>query len=302
MKDQLDKGAAARGALAYVLWGFVVLFWPLVKSAGAWEILAHRIVWSLVFVVICLLVTRRPWTWLRQVRRHWPRLTLAAVLVSLNWVTFIWAINHGHVAETSLGYFLNPLLNVLIGAVVFGERLSRASLAAIVVAAAGVVVIGVAMTSTVWVALALAGSFAAYGAVKKKAPLGALEGLAFESGVLTPIALTYLLLLPDGRFGNDPTVSLWLAAAGPVTAIPLWLFAIATARVPLSLLGMIQFITPTMQLLLGVLVIGQRVPPAYWVGLGLVWLGLALYVTTLLRARPAPTASPVPEGAEISAA
>ncbi len=278
--------------MSYVLWGVLVLFWAMLKSAGAWELLAHRIVWSFVFVVVCLLVLRRPWTWVRLARSLWPRLVLAAVLVAANWVTFIWAVNSNHVAETSLGYFLNPLLNVVLGAIFFRERPTPASLLGIGVAAVGVGVIGVAMTKTVWVALTLAATFGAYGVVKKRSPLGSLEGLAVESGLLAPLALAYLLWLgPGGTWGTTPTLTALLVASGPVTALPLWLFAIAAPRIPLGLLGMLQFVAPSITLILGVTVLGQTVPTLYWVGMGFVWAGLALYLGSVLR-RKAPVPGP----------
>lgn len=285
-----DRGAATKVTLAYMVWGVMVLFWPLLGRVGAWEILAHRVIWSSLFVVLCLVVLRRPWGWLRRLRHYGWRLAAAAVLIGLNWVTFIWALIHGFVAETALGYFLNPLLNVLLGMLVFRERPTRAALAGVGCAAAGVAVISVVMSSTVWVALSLATTFAVYGVVKKRAPVGALEGLAFESTVLAPLALAYLAWLgPGGTFGTDLPLSLLLVLAGPLTALPLGLFAAAAPRLPMSLLGMLQFIAPTTSLVLGVTVVGQRVPLGYWLGLALVWTGLALYLTSSVRRRPVPT-------------
>jgi len=279
-----DRRATAQGLTTYILWGFTALYWPLIKQAGALELLANRVVWSLVLVIVMLLVLKRPWGWLKTLRFIWPRLLAASVFIALNWLTYIWAVNAGHVAEASLGYFLNPLLNVVLGMIVFGERPSRQSLVGIGFAAVGVAVIAVVMTKTIWVALVLATSFAVYGVFKKRAVLGALEGLAVESGVLTPIALGYILWLgPSQHLGTGVGPTLLLIGAGVITAGPLWLFAIAAPRIPLGTLGMMQFISPTIQLLTGIFVLGQRVPPLYWVGLGLVWVGLGFYLTGSLR-------------------
>lgn len=274
----------AQGLTTYILWGFTALYWPLIKQAGALELLANRVIWSLVLVVLMLVVLRRPWTWLKSLRFIWPRLLAASIFIALNWLTYIWAVNAGHVAEASLGYFLNPLLNVVLGMLIFRERLARQSLVGIGFAAIGVAVIAVVMTKTIWVALVLATSFAVYGVVKKRAVLGALEGLAVESGVLVPIALGYLIWLgPSQHLGTGVGPTLLLIGAGVITAGPLWLFAIAAPRIPLGTLGMMQFISPTIQLMTGIFVLGQRVPTLYWVGLGLVWVGLGFYLTGSLR-------------------
>jgi len=274
----------AQGLTTYILWGFTALYWPLIRQAGALELLANRVLWSLVLVVIMLVVLRRPWTWLKSLRFIWPRLLAASVFIALNWLTYIWAVNAGHVAEASLGYFLNPLLNVVLGMIVFGERPARQSLLGIGFAAIGVAVIALVMTKTIWVALVLATSFAVYGVFKKRAVLGALEGLAVESGVLVPMALGYLIWLgPSQHLGTGVGPTLLLIGAGVITAGPLWLFAIAAPRIPLGTLGMMQFISPTIQLMTGILVLGQRVPTLYWVGLGLVWVGLGFYLTGSLR-------------------
>jgi chloramphenicol-sensitive protein RarD len=274
----------AQGLTTYILWGFTALYWPLIKQAGALELLANRVIWSLVLVVIMLVVLRRPWTWLKSLRFIWPRLLAASVFIALNWLTYIWAVNAGHVAEASLGYFLNPLLNVVLGMLIFRERLARQSLVGIGFAAIGVAVIAVVMTKTIWVALVLATTFAVYGVFKKRAVLGALEGLAVESGVLVPIALGYLIWLgPSQHLGTGVGPTLLLIGAGVITAGPLWLFAIAAPRIPLGTLGMMQFISPTIQLMTGIFVLGQRVPTLYWLGLGLVWVGLGFYLTGSLR-------------------
>ncbi|MBI4899298.1 MAG: EamA family transporter RarD [Actinobacteria bacterium] len=279
-----DAGATLQGFVVYVLWGFTALYWPLIKQAGALELLAHRVVWSFVLVAVLLLVLRRPWAWVKSIRYTWPRLLTAAVLIALNWLTYIWAVNAGHVAEASLGYFLNPLVNVVLGMLIFHERPARQSLIGIAFAAIGVAVIAFVMAKTVWVALVLAVTFGVYGVAKKRAVLGALEGLTVESGVLLPIALGYLLFLgPAGHFGTGLGPTLLLIGAGIVTAVPLWIFAVVAPRIPLSTLGMLQFVSPTLQLLTGLFVLGQHVPPLYFAGLALVWVGLGVYLAGSLR-------------------
>ncbi len=279
-----DTRATLQGFVVYVLWGFTALYWPLIKQAGALELLANRVVWSFVLVVVLLLVLRRPWAWVRTLRYTWPRLLAAAVLIALNWLTYIWAVNAGHVAEASLGYFLNPLVNVVLGMAIFHERPTRQSLLGILFAALGVGVIAFVMAKTVWVAIVLALTFGVYGVVKKRAVLGALEGLAVESGVLVPIAVGYLLVLgPAGHLGTGVGPTLLLIGAGIVTAVPLWIFAIVAPRIPLSTLGMLQFVSPTLQLLTGLFVLGQQVPPLYFAGLALVWIGLGVYLAGSLR-------------------
>lgn len=285
MNDSSRRTALLQGLSAYLMWGFVVLFWPLLKHVPAWEILAHRIVWSLVIVAAALVVLRRPWSWVRTIRSDWLRLMPATVLIALNWGVFIWAVNAGHVAETSLGYFLNPLINVALGMLFFRERPGPGALLGVLLAAVGVASIALVMTATVWVSLVLAFSFGLYGVAKKRTRLGALEGLAFESGVLAPIALGYLLWFGSGAFTTSPRDALLLVAGGAITAVPLWLFAKAAPRIPLGMLGMMQFVAPTISLILSVTWFGQRVPWVFWAGLSLIWAGTALYMAVLLRSR-----------------
>ncbi len=285
VNDGFRRTALVQGLSAYVLWGLVVLFWPLLKHVPAGEILAHRIIWSFVVVAVALVVLKRPWRWVRTVLSDWARLLPATVLIAVNWGVFIWAVNAGHVAETSLGYFLNPLINVALGMLFFRERPGPAALAGVLLAAIGVASIALVMTATVWVSLVLGFSFGLYGAAKKRTHLGALEGLALESGLLTPIAIGYLLWFGSGAFSGSVRDALLLFAGGVITAVPLWLFAKAAPRIPLGVLGMLQFVAPTMTLILSVTWFGQRVPWVFWLGLGLIWAGTALYLAVFLRAR-----------------
>lgn len=290
----VDGGTAVNGVSgvlaglgAYLWWGFVVLFWPLLDHVPAAEVMAHRVVWALVVVLLSLVIFRVPWGWVRIARAEWPRLVPAALLVGSNWLTYIWAVNAGHVAEASLGYFLNPLVNVAVGIVVLRERPGRASVLGVVAAAAGVAVVAIVMSATVWIALVLAFSFSAYGLLKRGVHIGPLPGLAVETAVLTPIAVAYLLFAGSGALTSGPTTVALLAASGIVTIVPLYLFAIAAPRLTFGLLGMLQYIAPSTMLLIGVLYLGQSVPGLYWVGLTLVWVGFACYMIGALNKRRA---------------
>ncbi|HOA89538.1 EamA family transporter RarD [Propioniciclava tarda] len=282
------------GVTAYFLWGLFPLYWPLLKPAGAFEILAHRIVWSFVSVLLVLLVLRQSWRWVAGVftRANFPRLLAATLLIALNWVTYIFAVNSGHVVEASLGYFINPLANVLFGVLFFGERLGRGGRLGGLLAVAGVVVIAWGSFETLWVSLTLALSFGLYGVAKKKAHLPALQGLLVESGLLVVPCAAFLIVLAatgTGQFGTSVPADALLMLTGPITAIPLWLFAIAAPRLPLGVVGILQYLAPTIQFMIGVLVVGQHVTPTYWLGLVLVWIGSAVYLREALSGTRAST-------------
>jgi chloramphenicol-sensitive protein RarD len=276
------------GLAAYGLWGAVPMFWPLVKRAGALEILAHRIIWSLVICVILLLaVVPRGW-WARiGTRRHLPMLAAAACVVSLNWGTYIWAVNHGHVVETSLGYYINPILSILVGVIFLRERMHALQWICVGLAALAVVILTFDYGRLPWIALTLATSFATYGVLKKQLNAGAVDTLTVESAILTPVALGYLIYLQIkgtltfGHLGWGH--SLLLMAAGIVTVIPLLCFAAAATRLPLSTLGLLQYIAPTLQFLLGVLYFGEHMSTARWIGFALVWLALVILTTHGIR-------------------
>lgn len=285
MDQTPQRAALLQGFTSYLMWGFVVLFWPLLKQVPAGEILAHRIIWSFVLVALILVVLRRPWRWVLTVPADWARLLPATVLIAVNWGVFIWAVNAGHVAETSLGYFLNPLVNVGLGMLFFRERPGGGALLGVLLAAVGVISIALVMSATVWVSLVLAFSFGLYGAAKKQTHLGALEGLALESGLLTPVALAYLAVIGGGAFIASTRDAALLVAGGVITAAPLWLFAKAAPRIPLGVLGMLQFVAPTISLILSVTWFGQQVPWVFWIGLGLIWCGTAMYLAVMLRSR-----------------
>jgi len=282
-----DTGSARAGmafaVTAYGLWGLLPVYWKLLGDVPAHEILCHRMVWSLAFVG-ALLALRRDWRWLPAIVAR-PRLLLIFLctgsILAVNWLTYIWGVNTGQIVETSLGYFINPLVYVLLGVIVLRERMRRAQVVAVVLAGIGVLYLAVLHGSFPWIALTLATSFAAYGLIRKIAPLGAVHGLALETMALFPFATAYLLhasLHGRGAFGTGPpaaTVLLFLS--GSVTAIPLLLFTAGARRLPLVTVGILQYIAPTLQLLLGVCVYGERFSGARAVGFSFVWCALLIY-------------------------
>lgn len=287
---ELDRRGLATGFGAFLWWGLLPLYFPLLVPAGALEISAHRVVWSLVFCFALLAGGRSlpRFIALLRDRRTALRLSLAALLLAVNWVTFLVGVLTGRVLDASLGYFINPIVTVLLAVVVLRERLRRTQWVAIGIAALGVFVIGVGYGSVPWIAVILAVSFGLYGLVKKQVGPGveAVPGLAVETLALTPLALGYLLYLAltgdgtflqgdGGRFGMAGH-ALILVSSGVVTAVPLLLFAAAARRLPLTTLGSLQFVAPIMQFLIGVAVFGEEMAPTRWLGFVLIWCALAV--------------------------
>ncbi|MEU1927187.1 EamA family transporter RarD [Streptomyces sp. NPDC019826] len=277
------------GIGAYGMWGLVPLFWPLLEPSGAVEILAHRMVWSLGVVGIALVVLRR-WAWIGELLRQPRRLGLiaiAAAVISVNWGLYIWSVNNGHVVEASLGYFINPLVTIAMGVLLLGERLRPAQWAAVATGFAAVLVLAIGYGQPPWISLVLAFSFATYGLAKKKVDMGGLESLAAETAVLFVPALGFLLWL--GASGDATFLSggaghgALLAATGLVTAIPLVCFGAAAIRVPLSVLGLLQYLAPVFQFALGILYFHEAMPPERWAGFALVWVALILLTWDALR-------------------
>ena len=273
-------------ALAYVLWGLFPIYFHVLARVDAFQIVMHRSLWAFVFVWAVLVAMRRL-QWVPAVVRQ-PRLlaqfALSALLLSINWLLYVWAVNHGHVVEASLGYFVTPLVNVLLGTWVLGERPRRLQWIAVAVAAGGVLWLTATLGRPPWIALGLAGSFGSYGLLRKTAPLGALEGLAVETAVMAPVALAALAWIsaPHGGLpglfaGMDPSTVGWLLFAGPLTAIPLLLFAAGARRITLATLGTLQYVSPTIQFLLGVTWFGEPLDPTRLVGFVLIWLALGVY-------------------------
>jgi chloramphenicol-sensitive protein RarD len=279
------------GIAAYGLWGLFPLYWPLLEPSAPAEILAHRIVWSLLFVGLLVWVRHR-YSTVRSAlldRRTRSTLVVASVVIGCNWFLFIWAVNDHHVVETSLGYFINPLVSVAMGVVAFRERLRRLQWVAIGIAAAGVLWLTFEYGRPPWISIALALSFGTYGLAKKKANVGAVQSLAVETMVLAPLALGYLVTLQaggTGEFGQHGAGhTAMLIGTGVVTALPLLCFGAAATRIPLSMIGMLQYLTPTLQFLIGVAVYDEPMTSARWVGFVLVWAALAVFTAESLHHR-----------------
>lgn len=284
--------------LAYVIWGLLPLYIKSLPGIAPVEILLHRMVWSLVFLGV-ILAWRRQWGWLGKVlhdRRLLLSFAASAALLCGNWFLYIWAVSANRVVDASLGYFINPLFSVLLGVVFLHERLRPVQWLSIAVAAAGVAWLTVAAGQLPWIALGLAASFGGYGLLRKTGALGALEGLSLETLLLFPIAAAVLAYLfatgQDGFTDAAPGTQLLLLMAGPVTAVPLLFFAAGARRIPLSLLGLLQYTGPTLQLLLGVWLWNEPFPAQKQVGYALIWISLALYAAEGLwmNARQKPAA------------
>jgi chloramphenicol-sensitive protein RarD len=279
------------GVAAYTIWGLVPIYWRLLRHVPAIQVLGHRIVWSLAVLLILVAIARR---------RGGPALTgaprrvvalyaIAAALIACNWFLYIFAVNAGFIVETSLGYYITPLVNVLFGVVVFHERLRPAQWLAIVIAAAGVIQLTFAYGALPWIAFGLAASFGSYGLAKKQAPLDPLEGLTLETAILCPVALLYLAILHqtgEGAFLRTGAASdAFMIGGGLVTTIPLLLFAAAVRSVPLSVIGVLQYIGPTIQFFLGVFAYGEPFSRKQLIGFSIVWTALIIYAVDSLRAR-----------------
>ena len=279
------------GAAAYVLWGAFPLYWTLLEPGGAIEILAHRVVWSLVTMVAILVLWHRvpQLKALLRDRRKLLLITGAAVVISVNWGGYIWGVNNGRVVETSLGYFINPLVTVLMGVLILGERLRRLQWLAMGIAFVAVVVLTIDYGRPPWIALLLAFSFGTYGLAKKQAAVGAVESITFETVVLAPIALAYILWLSatgQSNFGSHGVGhALLFTTTGIITAIPLMLFGAAAIRVSMVSLGLLQYLAPTIQFALGILVFHEEMPASRWIGFGLVWVALAMFTVEALNHR-----------------
>lgn len=300
MGTQARRQGFVLGVLAYVLWGAFPLYWPLLKPAGAVEILAHRMVWSLLTMAVILALAGRMSQFRDLLRNRRARrlLTVAAVTIAINWGTYIYGVNSHRVVETSLGYFINPLVTVLLAVVVVGERLRPAQWVALGIGAAAVLAIAIEYGRPPWIALILAFSFGTYGLLKKQADVDAVESLTFETIVIAPIALGYLAWLGaagEQHFtGNGVGHAVLMMTTGIVTAVPLLCFGAAAIRVPMTTIGLLQYLAPILQFLLGVFALHEHMTPMRWVGFALVWLALAIFTVDALRQRPAGAVSEEP--------
>jgi chloramphenicol-sensitive protein RarD len=299
------RSGLAAGIAAYVLWGLLPLYWPLLEPAAPVEILAHRIAWSLVFAVALLSVTAG-FGWVRGLgRRRMLMLTAAAVLVTCNWGLYIYGVNNDMVVETSLGYFINPLVTVALAVLIQKERLTRGQSVAVGVGALAVAVLAVDYGRPPWIALFLALSFGTYGLIKKRAGVDGTQSLAFETAVIFVPAVGYLLFLAgtgDGTFGSEGNGHAGLLVlSGPLTAIPLMLFGVAAFRIRLTTVGLLQYLAPTLQFLIGVLIYSEPMPASRLAGFALVWLALAIFTVDAIRgSRRVPVAGePALAGARI---
>ncbi|MEJ4099419.1 EamA family transporter RarD [Corynebacterium mastitidis] len=277
------------GILAYLLWGLFPAFFPLLEPAGAVEILAHRILWAALLMALVLTATRG-WAELRAAdRATWARMGGAGLLIAANWLIYIVAVNSGHVADAALGYFINPLVSVLLGVFILGERLRRLQLMAVLLAAVAVVWLTLLGGRPPVLALGLALSFGLYGLLKKQIPVSGPAGLAAETLVLVPLALGYLAWLEATGRGTALNLGAGhaglLVASGAITVVPLLLFARATKAITLSTVGMLQYLTPTMQMLWALFVVHEHVSPQRWVGFLLIWAAVALFILDATRRR-----------------
>lgn len=280
----------------YLIWGVLPLYWNLLARAEANEILAHRIIWSFFFMVVVLMVTKRWQSFKEDCRALWQDkkrgavLLLAAFTISLNWLTYIWAVNHGHVIDTSIGYYINPLMSVLFGIVFFRERISGLKKISLLLAAIGIVLMTYQLGKLPWVAVVLAVSFSVYGALKKQLHLNPFSSITLETLLMVPFAVPYigmLMMSPANHFSlATPDLALYLMGTGVVTAVPLVLFSYGANLLPLNVLGFFQYISPTIGLLLGIFFFHETFGMAQISALGFVWAAIVLFtVAESLRGR-----------------
>jgi chloramphenicol-sensitive protein RarD len=286
--DRRHRGGLLLGLGAYLLWGVLPLYFKAIQHVSPLEIVAHRIVWSLFFLGALATIWKK-WPGIRAAVTT-PRILLTLVLTScligVNWLVYIYAVVNGHVLEGSLGYYLNPLVNVLLGVVLLKEKLTAAQKGAVLLAALGVAVLALGAGSGLWISLTLAASFALYGYLRKVAPVDALEGLAIETAVLTPLALGWIFWITadaGGSFLENRFTDLFLVLGGAITAIPLLLFTAAARRLPYSTLGFLQYLAPSLQFLLAVLAFGEPLTTAHIVCFCAIWAALAIFVWEGLR-------------------
>ncbi|AZC25647.1 MULTISPECIES: EamA family transporter RarD [Pseudomonas] len=271
------------GLTAYIIWGLFPLYFKAIASVPAVEIIVHRVLWSALFGGLLLVVWKHPGWWreLRDNPRRLAILALSGTLIAANWLTYVWSVNNGRMVEASLGYYINPLINVLMGMLILGERLRRLQWLAVLLAAVGVAQQVWQLGSLPWVSLALALSFGFYGLIRKQAPVKALPGLVVETWMLVPIAMAWLLLHPDASSAHaafwTSSEAWWLVAAGPVTLIPLVCFNAAARDLPYTTLGFLQYLAPTLVLLQAVLLFGEQLSSSTLVAFMFIWAGLAVY-------------------------
>jgi len=278
------------GTTAYVFWGLLPLYFHLISSVDAGEIVAQRVLWSVGLLLLLVTLLRRLgplWQGLRT-PRVLAMLIASALFIAANWLIYVWAVLHHQVLATSMAYFLNPLINIAMGVALLGERLTRQQGVAVLLAGAGVAVQALGAGDGLWISLSLAFSFAFYGLIRKFAPVAPFEGLTIETLLLAPVALGYLVWLSDHggvSFGRETELTALLVLAGAVTTIPLLLFAVAARELRMATLGLLQFIAPSIQFVLAITLFGERLEPQSLLSFGLIWAGLAVYVASTMRHR-----------------
>lgn len=287
-----EKAGLLFGVSAYTLWGLFPLYWPLLKPANPLEIVSHRAVWTVVFCVIILAITKSLKSTLATFKRKHVAVKLfsTSLLISINWLVYIWATNNGHVVEASLGYYINPVIIIAMGVILLHEKMRKLQWISIAIASTGVLVLTIDYGRLPWIAIALALSWGSYGFIKKSLGLGALEGLAIETMISSVPYLGYLIYLGaegKGQFGNGFLITTLIISAGAVTAIPLLLFNGATTRLPFTIIGLLQYITPTLQFAIGVWVLHEDMPAARWIGFVIIWIALVVLATDLFRSNRA---------------
>jgi chloramphenicol-sensitive protein RarD len=292
MERNTDKVGVLYAAFAYILWGFLPIYWKLIDYISAGEILAHRIVWSFVFMIFVVLVARK-WSGFMEEcktifrdKKKLISITLASIVISLNWLTYIWAVNSDHVIQASLGYYINPLVSILLAIVVLKEKLTRSQTLSVLLAGVGVVYLTISYGVFPWVSLLLAVTFALYGLFKKVVDIPAMFGLTIETMIVTPIALVYLLVLPENAFSfstGSTQGNLFLMGAGIATAVPLLLFASGAKRIPLAMVGFLQYIAPTIMLIIGVFVYHEAFQTEHLISFCFIWSALLIYLASVYR-------------------
>jgi chloramphenicol-sensitive protein RarD len=288
-QTQIDRLGLAAAVGAYTAWGVMPVFFKQLSAVPALEIIAHRVIWA-VPLLIAIMAVRRQLGEYVSVLARWSLLRWmlgSAALISVNWLIYVWAVNNQHILAASFGYYLNPLMNMLVGTLFLKERLNRTQIIAVGVAVLGVAVMGAGALDTLWISLTLAASFCAYGLVRKMAPVGAVPGLAIETSLILPLAMAGAFWFawggPHAGWGSDSRTTWLLFAGGAVTAIPLLLFAVAARRMSYSALGFVQYLAPTLQFLCGVLLYGEELTGARMVSFALIWGALAIFSWDALR-------------------
>lgn len=289
--DKKRLSGNVMGITAYIMWGFLPLYWRLIAEVPALEILAHRIIWSLGFILIILAI-KKDWKWLELLKnspKNWLLYLASALLVSGNWFTYIWAVNNGHTVDASLGYFINPLFSVFLGVVFLKEKLVPGEIIAVVLAFAGIVFLTVYYKNLPWVAISLTFTFGLYGLIKKQGPLDGIQSLALETIIIFIPTLYYLIHLENAGQGaflhSSLRTTLLLFTAGSVTATPLLLFGQSARSIPLSTLGFLQYLAPTIQFLVGILVFREPFEKPRMIGFSIIWLALIIFSYTRFSRR-----------------